>query len=419
MGQAFITRRGGGGYSEGDVIPTANLQPVYSALDFTKTFVTNTYSPNTTTAWSNILDTFILSDGTTVLQITTTAFNLFKISEPLTLVATATHDNYNTYSNYKSDNNQRFTINEHSGQFYALYNGYIYAYSLTTLTEQWSAQYGSNWSSYDKESVCVDPTDHALWFIGNTSSANRIIHYNSTTGSVMQSSVIRTGYSAFNKSCIYNGIIYGACVLQSSTSSKELLYGGWNLSTGAGVAVGSAVSNIDSGDSYEWFLYQNHLFYAYYDDYEYRGRRLNIIAPSTSTNSFDIKWPEPLTVDLERKEYRYHPVGITSDGNLLLVLGLIGYDVGTDTREYRDAADLGVGCGTLTKTMSFSGTSDATQVATRSIGSVWNYNYRVPIKGPNYPVIGSEGFCYYPYTKGSAITQVVNLPTGYKVLSED
>ena len=29
MGTAFITRRGGGGYAEGDTIPTANLQPIY------------------------------------------------------------------------------------------------------------------------------------------------------------------------------------------------------------------------------------------------------------------------------------------------------------------------------------------------------------------------------------------------------
>lgn len=407
MGQAFITRRGGGGYSEGDVIATTNLQPVYSALDFTKTFVTNTYSPNTTTAWSNILDTFILSDGATVLQITTTAFNLFKISEPLTLVATATHNEYDSY-NYKSDDNQKIAINEPLGQFYTLRNGYIHAYSLTTLTEQWSTQYANGGSYY--ESVCVDPTDHTPWYI----SKGELIHYNPTTGSATQTLTITHPDNAFNKSCIYNGVIYGG-----SISSDYLYYGSWNLSTGATVATGSAVYNIDSGDSYEWFLYQNHLFYAYYDDYEYHGQRLNIIASSTSTNSFDIKYPEYLSVDIEKKEYRYHPIGITSDGNLLLVLGLIRYDVGTDTHEYRDAADLGVGCGTLTKTMSFSGTSAATQVAARSIGSVWNYNYRVPIKGPNYPVIGSEGFCYYPYTKGSAITQVVNLPTGYKVLSED
>lgn len=411
MGQAFITRRGGGGYSEGDVIATTNLQPVYSALDFTKTFVTNTYSPNTTTAWSNILDTFILSDGATVLQITTTAFNLFKISEPLTLVATATHDNYDSYY-YKSDNGQKITINEPLGQFYTLYNGYIHAYSLTTLIEQWSTQYySSGWSSSNSESICIDPTDYAIWFIGNTSSANRLIHYNSTTGSVVKNYMIRTGYSAFEKSCIYNGVIYGV-----NRGSDSLYYGSWNLSTGANIASGSeygpSVTNLR-----EWFLYQNYLFCVYYYSSEFRGKRLNIIASSTSTNSIDVDSPKFISIDTQDTEYYYHPVGITSDGNLLLVLGPVRYEHVTD--EYRYAADLGVGCGTLTKIMSFSGTSAATQVATRSIGSVWNYNYRVPIKGPNYPVIGSEGFCYYPHTNDSAITQVVNLPTGYKVLSED
>ena len=411
MGQAFITRRGGGGYSEGDVIPTANLQPIYSALDFTKTFVTNTYSPNTTTAWNDILDTFILSDGATVLQITTTAFNLFKISEPLTLIATVTHDNYDSYY-YKSDNGQKITINEPLGQFYTLYNGYIHAYSLTTLIEQWSTQYySSGWSSSNSESICIDPTDYAIWFIGNTSSANRLIHYNSTTGSVVKNYMIRTGYSAFEKSCIYNGVIYGV-----NRGSDSLYYGSWNLSTGANIASGSeygpSVTNLR-----EWFLYQNYLFCVYYYSSEFRGKRLNIIASSTSTNSIDVDSPKFISIDTQDTEYYYHPVGITSDGNLLLVLGPVRYEHVTD--EYRYAADLGVGCGTLTKIMSFSGTSAATQVATRSIGSVWNYNYRVPIKGPNYPVIGSEGFCYYPHTNDSAITQVVNLPTGYKVLSED
>lgn len=193
-------------------------------------------------------------------------------------------------------------------------------------------------------------------------------------------------------------------------------YSSWNLSTGANVASGSeygpSVTNLR-----EWFLYQNYLFCVYYSDYEFIGKRLNIIASSTSTNRIDVNPPEFISIDTQDTEYYYHPIGITSDGNLLLVLGVIRYEHVTD--EYRYAADLDVGCGTLTKIMSFSGTSAATQVATRSIGSVWNYNYRVPIKGPNYPVIGSEGFCYYPYTKGSDITQVVNLPTGYKVLSED
>ena len=37
MGQAFITRRGGGGYSEGDIINSANITPIYDAnsLNFT------------------------------------------------------------------------------------------------------------------------------------------------------------------------------------------------------------------------------------------------------------------------------------------------------------------------------------------------------------------------------------------------
>lgn len=418
MGQAFITRRGGGGYSEGDTIPTTSLQPVYSALDFTKTFVTNTYSPNTTTAWSNVLDTFILSDGVTMLQITTSAFNLFKISEPLTLVATATHDNYDSYY-YKSDNHQKITINEPLGQFYTLYNGYIHAYSLTTLTEQWSTQYySSDWSSSNLESICIDPTDHAIWFIGNTSSANRLIHYNSTTGSVVKNYMIRTGYSTFEKSCIYNGVIYGV-----GRGSDSLYYGSWNLSTGANIIAssqyGPSVNNLK-----EWFLYQGHLFCVYYKNAEFLGMRLNIISspngPSSGgTNSIDVKYSTYISSDTgdDGSEYYYHPVGITSDGNLLLILGPIKYQDTTD--EYRYAADLGVGCGTLTKIMSFSGTSAATQVATRSIGSVWNYNYRIPIKGPNYPVIGSEGFCYYPHTNDSAITQVANLPTGYKVLNED
>lgn len=411
MGQAFITRRGGGGYSEGDAIPVANLQPVYSALNFSKMLITSTYSPNTTATWSDVLDTFILSDGVTILQVTTSKFLLFKISDPLMTVVTATHDNYDSYY-YKSDNHQKIAINEPLGQFYTLYNGYIHAYSLATLTEQWSTQYySSGWSSSNSESICIDPTDHALWFIGNTSSANRLIHYNSTTGSVTQNYMIRTGYSAFEKSCIYNGVIYGV-----DRGSDSLRYSSWNLSTGANVASGSeygpSVTNLR-----EWFLYQNYLFCVYYRNSEFIGKRLNIIASSTSTNSIDVNPPEFISIDTQDTEYYYHPIGITSDGNLLLVLGVIRYEHVTD--EYQYAADLDVGCGTLTKIMSFSGTSAATQVATRSIGSVWNYNYRVPIKGPNYPVIGSEGFCYYPYTKGSDITQVVNLPTGYKVLSED
>lgn len=410
MGQAFITRRGGGGYSEGDTIPTANLQPVYSALDFTKTFVTNTYSPNTTTAWSNILDTFILSDGATVLQITTTAFNLFKVSEPLTLVATATHDNYDSY-NYKSENYQKIAINEPSGQFYTLYNGYVHAYSLSTLTEQWSTQYSSSgWSASDEESICIDPTDHSLWYIGIISSRKKLVHYNPTTGSVIQTYTVTSTYNAVEKSCIYNGVIYGA-----GRGTDSVYYGSWNLSTGATIATGSeygpGISNLK-----EWFLYQNHLFYTYYKNYEFRGYRFNIIASSSSKNYINTDPPESI-ISATGEEYYYHPVGITSDGNLLLVLGTIEYKNTTDESRY--AADLGAGCGISTKTMSFSGTSDATQVATRNIGSVWNYNYRVPIKGPNYPVIGSEGFCYYPHTNDSAITQVVNLPTGYKVLSED
>lgn len=413
MGQAFITRRGGGGYAEGDAIPVANLQPVYSALNFSEMLITSTYSPNTTTTWSDVLDTFILSDGVTILQITTSAFILFKISDPLMTAVTATHDNYDSYY-YKSDNHQKIAINEPLGQFYTLYNGYIHAYSLTTLTEQWSTQYySSGWSSSNSESICIDPTNHTLWYIGSIGSSNKLIHYNPTTGSATQTYTITSTHNAFEKSCIYSGVIYGV-----SRGYDSLYYGSWNLSTGANIASGSEYGP-SATNLREWFLYQNYLFCVYYRNSEFIGKRLNIIASSTSTNSIDVKYSTYISADTkdDGSEYYYHPVGITSDGNLLLILGPIKYQDTTD--EYRYAADLGAGCGTLTKIMSFSGTSAATQVATRSIGSVWNYNYRIPIKGPNYPVIGSEGFCYYPHTNDSAITQVVNLPTGYKVLSED
>lgn len=415
MGQAFITRRGGGGYAEGDTIPTANLQPVYSALDFTKTFVTNTYSPNTTTAWSNILDTFILSDGVTVLQITTTAFNLFKISEPLTLVATATHDSYSS-SGYKSDNYQKFAVNEILGQFYVLYNGYIHSYSLTTLEEQWNAQYSSsNWSDYDTESICINPADHALWYIGN----KKLIRYNPITGAAVQTYTITSTNSEFQKSYIYNGVIYGVCMWYHNSSYYQFAYASWNLSTSSKVLDGTT-GYYTRESLKEWFLYQNYLFYADRGSYNFAGYRVNMASSSGNTNSIDVESPRTLVysdIEDENSEYYYHPVGITSDGNLFLVLGPIRYQDGTD--DYKYAVVLIAGCGTLTKTMSFSGTSAATQVATRSIGSVWNYKYRVPIKGPNYPVIGPEGFCYYPDTNDSAITQVTNLPTGYKVLSEN
>lgn len=414
MGQAFLMGAGGGGYAEGDTIPTANLQPVYSALDFTKTFVTNTYSPNTTTAWSNILDTFILSDGVTVLQITTTAFNLFKISEPLTLVVTATHDSYSS-SGYRSDSYQKFTVNEILGQFYVLYNGYIHSYSLTTLTEQWNTQYNSSdWSASDAESICINPTDHTPWYIGN----KKLIRYNPTTGAATQTYTITSSNNEFQKSYIYDGVIYGVC-MQYYSSAYQFAYASWNLSTSSKVLDGTT-GHYTFGGLKEWFLYQNYLFYADRGNYDFGGYRVNMASSSGNTNSIDVESPRTLVysdTDDEDSEYYYHPTGITSDGNLFLVLGPIRYQDGTD--DYKYAAVLIAGCGTLTKTMSFSGTGAATQVATRSIGSVWNYNYRIPIKGPNYPVIGSEGFCYYPHTNDSAITQVTNLPTGYKVLSED
>lgn len=412
MGQAFITRRGGGGYSEGDVIPSAGLQPIYPPLDFTKTFVTNTYSPNTTTTWDGILDTFILSNGVTILQITTTAFNLFKVSEPLTLIATATHDEYNDYY-YRSDDGQKITIDEASNQFYTLYNGYVHAYSLITLEEQWSVQYvSSGWSASDKESICIDPTDHSLWYIGIISSSKKLVHHNPTTGSVIQTYTVTSAYNAVEKSCIYNGVIYG-----TARGSSDLYYASWNLSTGANITAGSqyvrSINNLK-----EWFLYQNHLFCVYYGSSDFAGYRINIAA-SSSSNSVDVKYTTYISADTRdsNSEYYYHPVGVTSDGNLFLILGPIRYEDTTDSHRY--AADLGAGCGTLAKTMSFSGTSAATQVSIRSIGSVWNYNYRTPIKGPNYPVIGSEGFCYYPDTNDSTIAQITNLPTGYKVLNEN
>lgn len=395
MGQAFITRRGGGGYAEGDTIPTANLQPVYSALDFTKTFVTNTYSPNTTTAWSNILDTFILSDGVTVLQITTTAFNLFKISEPLTLVATATHDSYSS-SGYKSDNYQKFAVNEILGQFYVLYNGYIHSYSLTTLEEQWNAQYSSsNWSDYDTESICINPADHALWYIGN----KKLIRYNPITGAAVQTYTITSTNSEFQKSYIYNGVIYGVCMWYHN-SSYQFAYASWNLSTSSKVLDGTT-GYYTRESLKEWFLYQNYLFYVQYYDSgsRFSGQRVDL-SSSSSANYIYFYTGDSTNVGANSNsdETFYHPIGIAPDGKLFLVWGV------------------------KTKVVDFSGVSarsTAPDGAKRNIGSVYATTYRTPIKGPNYPVIGPEGFCYYPDTNDSAITQVTNLPTGYKVLSEN
>ena len=404
MGTAFITRRGGGGYAEGDTIPTANLQPVYSALDFTKTFVTSTYSPNTTTAWSNVLDTFILSDGVTVLQITTTAFNLFKISEPLTLIATATHDSYSS-SDYASKTHQKFAVNEIIGQFYTLYNGYIYGYSLTTLEQQWSTQYNSSdWSSGKKEGICINPTDHTLWYIGVVGSSNKLIRYNPVTGAATQTYIVTVGAAYtnyFERLCIYDGAIY--CVGLGG-SYHDIEFGSWNLSTGAKILEGNESGPSSQSELKGWLLYQKYLYFAYwYDSYsEFRGERVDMSSSSYSRSIYfytgDNKAASGNTYN---DETLYHPVGIMSDGSLFLIWGGVG-----------------------TKVVDFSGVSvnsTAPDGAKRSVGSAYTatyYNDNI-IKGPNYPVIGSEGFCYYPDTNDSAITQVTNLPTGYKVLSED
>lgn len=403
MGTAFITRRGGGGYAEGDTIPTANLQPVYSALDFTKTFVTNTYSPNTTTAWSDILDTFILSDGVTVLQITTTAFNLFKISEPLTLVATATHDSYISFG-YMSSSRQKIIVNEILGQFYTLYNGYIYGYSLTTLEQQWSTQYDSSgWSASDIESICINPTDHTLWYIGEVGDNYKLIHYQPITGVATQTYTFTftpgNGYH-FDKSYIYDGVLYGAADIRGN----GMRYGSYNLSTGAKILESYTLNPNKDDTLKEWFLYQKYLYYTYYDESlalsNLRGQRWDMSASYSHSGTIYFYTGDGTIASVYNSatETFYHPAGITLDGKLFLIWGV------------------------KTKVVDFSGVSSgsiAPDGATRSIGSVWNYEYRVPIKGPNYPVIGSEGFCYYPDTNDSAITQVTNLPTGYKVLNED